>query len=176
MTGRLRDDWVAMGRISKPHGVRGELKVIPYSEAPAALAAYRKLYIAADDRESMRAWTCQRVREQGRRLIVQLRECCNRTQAESRVGMELWIPKAALPPLEEDEFYLHDLIGREVVLTRGPAVGKIKGFLERRGQEVLVVAGRGHEHLIPLHRDFIVSLERKRLIMDLPDGLLDINR
>ena len=113
-----------MGVVGRPHGVRGLVHVHSYTADPAALASYGVL---DDDRgRSFRLrWKNDGIAEifqliEGKRVPVSTREA-----AQTLVNTRLYVPRAKLPPVEEDEFYLADLIGLEAVDTNGKSLGLI---------------------------------------------------
>ena len=99
--------------------------------------------------------------------------------ANALKGVAISLPKDELPPLESGEFYLHDLIGLDVVNHNGDEIGVTQWIMETGSAPVLVVtAPDDEEFLIPLSLDAVgdVSLKEKRITLaDLP-GLLEINR
>ncbi len=113
-----------MGVIGRPHGVRGLVHVHSYTADPTALPSYGVL----DDDRGRRfrlKWKSEGIAElfqiiEGRRTPVTTREA-----AQALVNTRLYIPRTKLPPVEEDEFYLADLIGLEAIDGQGRALGRI---------------------------------------------------
>jgi 16S rRNA processing protein RimM len=81
-------------------------------------------------------------------------------------------------PLEEGEYYDHDLVGCRVVDVAGAVLGTVREILKAAGNAVLIVDGPRGEILIPAVADFCrhVSVADKTIVVDLPEGLLDLNR
>lgn len=110
-----------MGVVGRPHGVRGLVRVHSYTADPAALASYGPLL---DDQG--RSWTLA-WRGAG---VAELRDAAgkspsDRTAAEALVNTRLYLDRDRLPPPEEDEFYLADLVGMEAVAADGAAIGRV---------------------------------------------------
>lgn len=110
-----------MGVVGRPHGVRGLVRVHSYTADPAALASYGPLL---DDQG--RSWTLA-WRSAG---VAELRDAAgqsppDRTAAEALVNTRLYLDRDRLPPPEEDEFYLADLVGMEAVGADGAAIGRV---------------------------------------------------
>ncbi|WP_457574766.1 ribosome maturation factor RimM [Desulfolithobacter sp.] len=167
------DEYVLLGKVTKPHGIRGEIKVYPYSGDPAGLGEYERIWLSGDSGEK----TCYRVvrsRIQGRLALLTLGDCTSRDQAESLAGQELWVRRSEMPEVDEDEFYLQDLEGFRVV-EDGREIGRITGILETGAHDILVVRDGAREYLIPVQSGFIVSIGDDEVEVDLPPGLLDIN-
>jgi len=101
-------------------------------------------------------------------------DTCN--DAEALVGHEVWVGKASLPALAEDEFYWHEYEGLRVVTEDGRELGTISSLMAAGPYDVLVVRGRGHEYLIPARNEFIVGRDGDTLIVSPPDGLLEMNK
>ena len=169
------DRLVQLGRVSKPHGVRGELKIFPYSGDPGGLLRYRELHLALEG-EPGRFFSVERARVQGRQVIVALAGIGDRSQAELLQGAEVAVRRGDLPPLADDEFYLDDLEGCLVVTADGEEIGRVAGILATGPNDVLAVRGARGEVLVPLVPEFVVSLEADRLVVDLPDGLVEVNQ
>ncbi len=168
-------DLVLLGRITKPHGIRGEIKVYPYSGLPENFLAYSRLVLRGGDGLLERSWNVEKARVQKRQVLLKLEGCDSRNEAETLVGREVWIQRADLPAIGEDEFYLHDLLGREVVARDGTVYGVVTGMLATGAHDIARVKQGGREYLVPLVPEFLVSVTEGRIVVDLPPGLLEIN-
>ncbi len=169
------DDFVLLGKVTRAHGIRGEIKVYPYSGDPGNFKKYRTLYLSAGADTARRAFVCQGARIQGNQVLLRLEGCGDRDQAQRLVGREVWLRREDLPELDEDEFYLHELEGRLVVTNQGDEVGRVTGILATGAHDILVVRDGTREHLVPLVAEFLVRIEDDRVVLDLPPGLLEIN-
>ena len=169
-------EYVLLGTITRPHGVKGELKVRPFTEDLDSIGRYAQLLLAVDERAEKRICTNEQTRVSGPQLILQLRECTSREMAESLVGQGVWVRSEDLPPAAADEFYLHTLLGKAVQTVDGLQLGLAAQLLAGSSQDILVVRQGKQEHLIPAVRAFIHSIDNETVTLDLPEGLLDINR
>ena len=167
--------FVLLGTVSKPHGIRGELKVRPVTENPSNLCRYRRLFFAAEDGQDKVECTNVHARVNGKTVILKLNECTDRNRAEQFVGMQVWLASSDLPPVEADEFYLHTLEGKRARTTAGQMLGTVSGLLNSV-QDVFVIRDGELEYLIPAVREFIVAIDETEIVFDLPPGLLEINR
>lgn len=113
---------ILVGKVQGAFGVRGELRIWPYTEDAAALLRYRVLRRA----DGAHALTLTEGRVQGRALIARADEAATREAAEAIRGLELYVARDALPPPEEGEFYLADLIGLEALDPAGARLGRIR--------------------------------------------------
>lgn len=96
--------------------------------------------------------------------------------AEQLRGRELSVPIDVLGPLKLDEYYYLEVVGFEVFDTKENYIGKIADVWFKEGGDLYVVEGAQKEQLIPATREFIetVDLPNQRIIVDLPEGLLDL--
>jgi len=158
-----------MGRLTAPHGVRGWLKVRPFTEAPDGLLAYEQWWIGPQ--QGWRQHELLEGRVQGTELVVRLEGIEDRDQAAAVRGWQVAVPRASLPPPAEGEYYWSDLVGLDVVNVQGVALGRIEEVFETGANDVIVVreAGeRGRERLIPFIASVVVAveLERSRVVVD----------
>lgn len=167
--------FVLLGKVVKAHGIRGEVKIYSFAEAAENLNGYKKFYMSADDGDTHMAYTAKSVRAQGGGAIVSLKECVNRNQAEMLVGQGVWVDIDDLPELDDGEFYLHSLQGKQAVTVEGQNLGKIVSVIAGRGQDLLSIQSDDKEYLIPFVSDFIVEHGDDEIVFSLPPGLLEIN-
>jgi 16S rRNA processing protein RimM len=113
---------VLMGRFGAPHGVRGEIRLQSFTAEPLAIASYGPLF----DKSGAKRFVLKGAREQGRdMLVVSVEGVLDRDAAQKLTGAELYLPRESLPELEEDEFYLADLIGLKVENEEGASLGRV---------------------------------------------------
>jgi 16S rRNA processing protein RimM len=140
-------DWVELGRIGAPYGVRGWLHVQSFTEPALALLDYRpwSLKLASGARLTR---TLGEGRRQGRGLIVRLEDVHDRDAAAALSGAAIEVERQALPPPGERQFYRADLIGLTVRNREGAQLGTVRYFVEVAGRPLMVVAGAS-EHWVP---------------------------
>ena len=158
MGGEARDapDMVVMGRVAGAFGVKGWIKVQPYTESTDGLLDYPVWWLARDGK-----WDAGKVVEgtvHGRALIVKLEGCDDRDAAARLRGSEVAVPRSELPANAEGEYYWSELIGLNVVSRDGAALGRVTGLLETGANPVLVVGG-DRERLIPFVEAVVVSVD-----------------
>ena len=168
---------VLVGRIARPHGLRGDVVVNPETDFVAdRFASGATLWT--------RSWrgddvlTVLRSRVQGRRPIVGFEgfECVE--DAQRLVGQELRVPEADLVPLEPGTYYEHDLTGCRVETEAGQRVGTVTRVEGGAGNNRLVVDSPRGEVQIPLAREICreIDVAGKRITIVPPDGLLELNQ
>jgi 16S rRNA processing protein RimM len=141
------EPYVIMGRILAPYGVRGWIRVQPQTEALDGLLAYRQWWLQRGDDE----WSEQRLAEgrvHGSALIVRFEGIDDRDQAASFAGTRIAVPRSALPPAQQGEYYWCDLVGLTVVNLQGEVLGEVAEIFATGANDVLVVRGE-RERLIP---------------------------
>lgn len=168
-----------VGRIIRPHGVRGEVAVEVRTDAPGERFAVG--CVLGTDPPGAGPLTVASARWHTANLLVRFAEIGDRTQVESLRGVLLTVDAAGIAmPEDEDEFHDHQLIGLAVETVAGEPVGTVRDVLHH-GQDLLVVEpaagrqGRG-EVLVPFVVAIAVEVDLAagRLVIDPPPGLLDL--
>ena len=172
------DQMVTVGRIIRPHGIKGAVVVAPESDfarerfQPGAVVQWQRNGEAAPIR-------IVAGREFGGRWIVELEGVATMNDAETLRGLELRIPVDALHELAPGAYYIHDLEGCRVVTLAGDDIGPVVGVQFGSGAPLLKIGEPdGGEILVPL-TDAIcreVDLAARRIVIDPPAGLLELNR
>ena len=166
-------DMVLIGRITGAHGIRGEVKLRSFTADPAAIASYSPLETAKGAMIEV-----VKIRPQKDGFIAVLKGVSDRNASEALRGTELFVPRQRLPAPEENEVYVHDLIGRPVVLADGKPLGEVVG-IENYGASDLIdvrIAGRKDTVLIPFAAGFVLVADGEKVVVDLPEGYLDEGR
>ncbi|HYN05787.1 MAG TPA: ribosome maturation factor RimM [Vicinamibacterales bacterium] len=174
---RAWESMVTVGRVVRPHGNRGHVVVAPDTDfgherfrPGAALHVLRDGHAAPLDVIAGR--------EQDGRWIVGFAGVTTIDAAEALRGQELRIPADALQPTAPGAFYVHDLIGCRVTTAAGQLVGTVERVQLDAGTPLLAVRSATGEVLVPLAEDICreVDVTGKRIVIDAPDGLIDLNR
>jgi len=173
--GAAAGELILLGKITKPHGIRGEVKIYPYSGQPENFLHYREIFVGREEGGERIPYTIDTARLQGNSVLVKLTGCTSRNDAEALVGSEIWLRRQDLPALDQDEYYLVDLEGKTALTEDGREIGRITGIMATGAHDVLSVTGRGREYLIPLRPEFIVRMDDREVVLQLPPGLLEIN-
>ncbi|HEX9776478.1 MAG TPA: ribosome maturation factor RimM [Actinomycetota bacterium] len=163
----MEPERLAVGRVAKAHGIRGEVSVEVYSDAPERFAPGRTV-IAGTERLSVAA-----AREHQGRLLVKFEQVPDRTAAEALRGTTLFIEQGEARPLQEWSFYPHEIEGFLVVDRAGRALGALARVQEGAGHDHWVIARDGGEVLVPAVRAIVVGVDRdaRRITLDPPEGL-----
>jgi 16S rRNA processing protein RimM len=162
---------VAVAHLVRARGIKGELTAIPLNDRRERYDTLRRVIVRDTEYEVERVWW------HGDQLILKFRGVDTRSAAEAISGNEVYVTELERAPLPEGEYYLSDLVGCEV-LDRGSGrvVGVVSGWQEAGGPPLLEM--EGSEALIPFARSICreVDLAAKRIVIDPPEGLLDLNR
>ncbi len=168
---------LVVGRIGRPHGLRGELTVQVHTDDPGARFAAGS--VLATEPAARGPLTVLSSRWHSGRLLVRFASCADRSSAEDLRGTLLVMDSADVAPAADpDEFHDHELIGLEVSTVAGEPVGEVTDVLHQ-GQDLLVIrpAQPGREDiLVPFAAALVpeVDLRAGRLVIDPPPGLLDL--
>ena len=167
---------VLVGRVVRPHGLRGQVVIAPETDfgaerfAPGA-KVWRAVGSAVGD------LTVADSHPQGDRWVVAFENVTSVEDAEALRGIELRIPEGARMPLGPDEYYLYDLVGCEVRTAAGAEVGRVESVYTGAGGALLGVNRNGAEVLVPLVKAMCpeIDVAGRRIVVDPPDGLLEVN-
>lgn len=176
VTGEQAGKYILLGKVTKPHGIRGEVKVYPYSGSPGNFTGYQSLLLAPVGDAAREPYTIVQARVQGKMAILKLKECVTRSEAEALVNQEVWMHSSELPKLESEDVYLHQLEGMTAVTESGEQLGRVAAIVNTGGHDILAVREGKREYLIPFVKEFIVRLEEDQVVLSLPPGLLEINQ
>lgn len=174
----LQDDLVVIGEVAKPHGIKGEVKAYIYSGRPENFKNYKKVVLQNREESRTETYTVVKSREQGKLVILQLEGVETREAAESLQGSNICLNKADFPTLNSDEYYWHQLEGLLVMTEAGQELGRVSRLFNTMAHDIMVVAGTGHEFMIPVKGDIIRSVDEQggKIIISPPPGLLEINK
>jgi 16S rRNA processing protein RimM len=171
---RIPDGYMAVGMITSAHGLRGEVKVELHTDFPERFAPDVVVYLG----EALEKATISAARPHQGQMLMQFHGVDDRTAADELRGLWLFIPEEEAVELEEDTYFVHDIIGLSVQTTEGKLLGTVEEVLFTGANEVYVVATPDEprrEILLPAIADVIkeVNLEEGILTVELLPGLLD---
>ena len=169
------DSFITIGRIIKPHGIKGEVCVDFYADSPSILAD--EVWLARPSAPP-HAVSVTAARFHHGRLLLTLPDSPDRNTAETLRGTDIFIPRERLPALEDGEVYLADLPGFSVILQEtGAALGVIADADLSSGQEIWrIITPEGKEILFPAVPEFVAELNPAARTAHItpPPGLLEI--
>jgi 16S rRNA processing protein RimM len=163
---------VAVGRVGRAHGVRGEVAVTPLTEVESRFAPGSALLL-----EDGRRLTVRASRPHAGRLLVRFEETADRDDAAALRGLPLLVPSSELPEIEDEgRFWVRDVVGLEVVTESGRSLGPVREVLANPANDLWVTGRPGEpEMLIPALRDVVVAvdLEARRVVVREVPGLVE---
>ena len=167
------EDLLKVGVITTTHGVRGEVKVFPTTDDAERFLDIE--YVLLDTGKELRRLNIQNVKFFKNLAILKFEGVDNINDIEMYKGRDLWIPREEAQELGEDEYYVADLIGMDVVLEDGSHFGTLKDVMETGANDVYVVEDEnGKEVLLPAIKECIldVDVEKNSMTIHLMKGLI----
>ena len=171
----MTEGLVVVGRISRPHGVKGEIRVRPYTESVITFQEYDRLYIKLR-RGAARLLEITGSRPDKADVLIKVKGLDTRDEARTLSGAEVLVKREWLPDLEEGEYYWTDLIGLNAYDSAGKSLGQVRNMFSGGGGDLMVLAIDGREIWLPFNEEVVteVDLETERVILSPPEGLLDL--
>jgi 16S rRNA processing protein RimM len=162
-------EFLVVGRILAPWGIKGEVKVEVTTDFPERFAPHNLVYLNA------RPFEIENCRPHKQFLVLKLAAIDSVEAAEKLRDGELTIPRVELPELPEGQYYTFQLIGLEVVTTKGKLLGRVTDIMTTAGNDVYIVESKRGEILIPAIEDVVKSIDLKKgaIIIEAIEGLLD---
>ena len=165
----MSDDLILVGRVAGAFGIKGEVRITAFTGEPLALVNYKTLL--REDGSAGLTLTGGRVAKGG--VVARAKEIETREQAEAARGLQLFIPRTRLPPVDdEDEFYIADLIGMDVVSLEGDLLGRVRSVRDFGAGDLLEVAPvAGESWWLPFTREAVpeVQVAERRVVAVRPD-------
>ena len=161
------DDWVIVGRVQGPWGIRGDVRVEPHSDSRERFSPGSRVYLNGAET----AVVSSRPHRGG--LVLRLESVADRTAAEALKGATLTVPLDDVDPLPDGSYYYFQIIGLRVRTDDGEELGRVHEILATGGTDVYVVRGPAGERLFPALSDVVldVDLDRGVMTVSLPEGL-----
>ncbi len=165
------DKRVCVGIITGPHGVTGAVRVKSFTARPEDVAVYGPLF----DQAGERRLALRLVGAAKGVLIGRIAGVDDRNRAEALRGLRLYLPRAALPPPQDEEYYHADLIGLAAVLPDGAPLGRVRAIHDFGAGDMLEIERQAAPPaMVPFTRAAVpeIDLQAGRLVIAPPPGLL----
>ena len=160
----MEKDFFPIGRVIKPHGVNGKMKIEYFGDDIHQFTSYHKVFIEVEAGK-VQAFEILETTPQPPRLIVRLKWIERREEVESLVGKEIFIKREELPDLKRGEYYWVDILGMAVETAEGKRIGKVKEIFATGANDVYVVEGKRGEIFLPATEEVILSVDREKGVM-----------
>lgn len=167
----MSQERICVGAITGAFGVAGEVRLKSFCAEPTAIADYGPL----STKDGARSFTVKLTRPVSGGLGARLSGVKTKEEADALRGTELYVDRARLPKLPDDEFYHSDLIGLEAVDTGAVVLGRVVAVHNHGAGDILEIAGAGRKSALMLPFTLAavptVDLGAGRIVVDLPEGL-----
>jgi 16S rRNA processing protein RimM len=157
-----QETWVCVAAVATAHGVRGALKLRCFTEQPDDVAAYGPLY----DKQGRRLFNLSIIGPAKGGVIAKADGIDDRDAAEALRGVELFVPRSALPEPDDDEFYYSDLEGLDAFDADGAKLGVVKRVVNHGAGDLIEVEGdKGQLQILPFDKATVpvIDLDNRRL-------------
>ena len=167
--------FLTIGQVAGAHGIGGEIKVNVLTEDPGRFGTMERVWLALEGQEPV-PWPLERFRLHKERALLKLEGCDDRTMAERLQDYLVLVPFSEAIPLEEGEYYEHQIVGMEVWTTAGELLGEVEDILYTGANEVYIVRSARPgpaEILIPAISDVVQEIDPDtgRMIVEPMEGL-----
>lgn len=167
-TNNTPDDLVLVARLGEAYGLKGWIKLHPFSAYPDALECAKVWWITPflpnQTKVPYSAWQSVNVKNfkpHSDAWVVEFKDwTCGRTDAEKHKGWQVAVSRAAFPQIKTDEFYWVDLLGSTVINQEGLILGVVKTLLESAAHPIMSISGE-FEYLIPFVGAFVIDVDTK---------------
>jgi 16S rRNA processing protein RimM len=167
---------LAIGRVARAHGLKGELRVEPFFEGSDALTLVEQIWLSREPAaaESAQAHAVEWARAVPKAYLVKLSGVTERNGAEALKGATVWVERSALPATDDSEYYLVDLIGAKVVGPEGEIGTVVEIATHPSVDSVVIRTPEGKRLEQPLIDDWVasVSVAERRIELSTLDGLI----
>ncbi|HRP08050.1 MAG TPA: ribosome maturation factor RimM [Gemmatimonadales bacterium] len=167
---------IVVGRVRKPHGLRGELAIFPLTDDPEEVFTDGRVLRLIDlGGNEIGSVTIESARGYHRELLLRLRDHGSRESVEGYRQLFVAVGRDELPPLEDGEVYLQELVGFAVRDEGDQPLGIVSDVYDLPAGPVIEVQGEKREFLLPFRGEYVKATDRdgRRLTVTIPEGLLD---
>ncbi|MBQ3602059.1 MAG: ribosome maturation factor RimM [Lachnospiraceae bacterium] len=168
------EDMLRVGVFANTHGIAGEIKVFPTTDDVQRFKKLKKVYLDAG--KELLEWEIQNVKFFKNMVILKFKGINNINDIEKYKGKDLYVTREHAVPLEENEYFLCDIIGAKVVTEDGKDFGILKEILQTGANDVYVVEMENQQEvLLPVIKECVldVNIEEKIVSVRLMPGLID---
>ena len=168
------EDMLRVGVFANTHGVRGEIKVFPTTDDAQRFKKLKKVYL--DTGKEKMELEITSVRFFKNLVILKFKGIDNINDIEKYKGKDLLVTREQAVPLEEDEYFIYDIIGAKVVTEDGKDFGELKEVLQTGANDVYVIENKeGKEYLFPAIKECVLNVDVKagKVVVHVMPGLME---
>lgn len=168
------DDCYKIGQVIKAHGIKGEVVAELDVEYPEEFIDLESVFVEIN--KKLVPFFIDDMSIHEKRAIIKFEDIESAEDAKFLLKRSLYIPSEDLPDLEDEGNSVIGILGFTVIDQTHGEIGKVTEYIERPGQDLLVVDYKGKEVYVPVDEAIILKVEKKKkvVLVDLPDGLLDL--
>lgn len=163
----VAEDWIAIGKIGKPHGVKGAVLLHSFTSPSDNILNYQPWYIkTAAEYRQLQVKTCEM---RDKHFVLTLDGIDDRDAVALLTNSNVYVPKSVLPTLDEDSYYWHELEGMSVSNQSGITLGQVSELMATGSNDVLVIQGADKKHLVPfIMGRYVLSVNRntRHIVVD----------
>lgn len=166
-------NYLEAGKIVNTHGLRGEVKLVPWTDAPETFENIDYVYIKKKTGEER--LDIENMKYQKNNLILKFRQIQSIEEAEKLKNKTVYIDREVLGELPEGVYYIADIIGLETVDTAGNVIGTVADIFNTGSNDIYEIKRDGKKNLLLPHIDDVITveLENSRVVVRIPKGLED---
>lgn len=170
-----KEDCFYLGKIAKKFSFKGEVLIYLDTDEPELYEDMESVFVEYN-KNLVPFFIENSNLHKGDFLRVKFEDVDNEAEADSIMGCEIYLPLNMLPKLEGNKFYFHEVIGFEIEDQRLGVFGKIVSINDTSAQPLFEVINGNVEILVPMIDQFLIKIDRenKKVIMDLPEGLVEM--
>lgn len=166
-----------VGKVKDAHGLKGEIYVLVFSRDQSWAQSFEKFSLINEADKKTQTLTVERIKPYKEGFIIKPKEFTNRNQSEFVKGWVFAVDESTFISEEGEDIFLSELLNFTVIENKNN-LGQVIGFLSNSAQDLLLVEKDTEQFEIPFVEDFIIEVnyEKKTIEVELPEGLLEINR
>lgn len=167
------EDCYQLGNIVKPHGLEGEIQAFLDVDMPETYQELESVFVLIN--QKLVPFFIDTISISSTKTLIKFEDVDSRESAEGIAGKELYLPLTALPELEDDQYYYHEIIGFEILEDSKP-LGAVENIYNFPTQNLIVTTIQENEVLIPIQDDVVLKVDKneKKVYVSLPEGLLEV--
>jgi len=161
-----------IGQIVNTQGLKGEVKIYPLTDDINRFDDLDKFYL---DKDLQKEWEVEKVRYKGKMVIMKIKAIDSIEDAERLRNKFICVGRESTRELDEDEFFIADMIGIDAFTVDGDRLGVLREVLQYSANDVYVIEGDGKEYLIPAILKFVpeINMSERKMIIDPIKGMVD---
>lgn len=169
----MKNPMLVIGKITSPHGVRGELKVLPMTDDMSRFDLLDTITVRSG--KKVTEYVIENVRYHKNKVLLTLEGIYDKDQADGLRNGLIEIPRDQGVELEEDRYYIVDLVGMDI-FENGKRIGRLKEVLQYGAADLYVIDENGKDWMLPATKENIldVDMENNRIDVFVPEGMRDL--